>query len=84
MRIALVAVVGVVLAAVMATFASYGSLDPCDWLEQDQIENSSLPPFLVRLGIEGAFLAEGVFDPAPTDCLLKWWKWRGEALPEQG
>ena len=84
MRFALVAFVGVLAAATLATYASYGSLHPCVWLERDQIETSSLTPFLVRAKIKAIFTVNGVLNPGPGDCLLKWWEWRGEALPEEG
>ena len=81
MRMALVTL-GVLVAAAAATLVRYGSLDPCVWLETDQIEDSVLPPVAVRLRIGAAFLADGVTDPGPLDCLVKWWDWRGEELSD--
>ena len=81
MRMALVAL-GVLVAAAAATLMRYGSLDPCVWLETDLIEDSILPPVAVRARIRGAFFVDGVTDPGPLDCLVKWWDWRGEELPD--
>ncbi len=81
MRMALVTL-GVLVAAAAATLVRYGSLDPCVWLETDLIEDSILPPAAVRLQIQAAFLVDGVTDPGPLDCLLKWWVRRGEELSD--
>ena len=70
------------LAATVATYARYASLDPCDWMEQDMAETSGLPLLLVQARIRGAFLLDGTLDPGPTDCLLKWWDFRANGLPE--
>ena len=84
MRFALIACVGLLVAAAMATLARYGSLDPCDWMEQDLIErNDLLPPVMVKARIRIGFLLDGITDPGPDDCLVKWWEWRGEGLPEE-
>ncbi len=81
MRMALVAL-GVLVAAAAATLMRYGSLDPCVWLETDRIEDSILPAAVVRAQIRGAFFVDGVTYPGPLDCLVKWWDWRGEELPD--
>ncbi len=81
MRMALITL-GVLVAAAAATLMRYGSLDPCVWLETDQIEDSILPPVAVRAQIRAVFLLDGVTDPGPLDCLLQWWDWRGGELPD--
>ena len=81
MRMALVTL-GVLVAAAAATLVRYGSLDPCVWLETDQIEDSILAPALVRAKIRAAFVIDGITDPGPLDCLVKWWDWRGEELSD--
>ncbi len=37
-------VIGLAVAATIATYARYGSLDPCDWMEQDLARQTGLPP----------------------------------------
>ena len=81
MRMALITL-GVLAAAAAATFVRYGSLHPCIWLEADLIEDSILPPVAVRAQIRAAFLIDGVTEPGPLDCLVEWWDWRGEELPD--
>ena len=81
MRMALVTL-GVLVAAAAATLVRYGSLDPCVWLEKDLIEDSGLPPAVVRLQIRAAFFVDGVTDPGPLDCLLEWWDRRGGELSD--
>lgn len=77
-----VIVAGLLLAAVIATYARYGSLDPCDWMVQDLAARSDLPLVAVRLRISGGFLLDGITNPGPGDCLVKWWQWRREGLPK--
>jgi len=78
----LVIVAGLVVAAAIATYARYQSLDPCDWMRQDLAAQSELPQVAVELQISGAFLLDGITDPGPGDCLVKWWEWRREGLPQ--
>ena len=79
----LVIVAGLVAAAAIATYARYQSLDPCDWMEQDLAAQTELPDVAVGLQISAAFLLEGITDPGPGDCLVKWWDWRREGLPQE-
>ena len=74
-------VAGLLLVAVGATFFRYQSLNPCDWMEQDLAESYGLPPLIVRAQIRAAFLLEGVTEPDAVDCLLEWWDWRSEGIP---
>jgi hypothetical protein len=78
-----VIVAGLLVVAVIATYARYESLDPCDWMEHDLAAESSLPQVAVELQISAAFLLDGITEPTPGDCLVKWWDWRREGLPEQ-
>ena len=77
----LVIVAGLLIVAVIATFARYGSLHPCDWMEEDLAAESELPRVAIELQISAAFLLEGITNPGPGDCLVKWWDWRREGLP---
>ena len=70
------------IAAVAATYARYQSLHPCDWMQQNMVQTYDLPALLIRARIRAAFLLDGVFDPTPGDCLLKWWEFKAEGLPE--
>ena len=79
----LVIVAGLIVAAAIATYGRYQSLDPCDGMERDLLAQSELPRVAVELQISAAFLLEGITDPGPGDCLVKWWDWRREGLPEQ-
>ena len=78
-----VIVAGLLLVAVIATYARYQSLHPCDWMEDDLAAQSSLPRMAVELQISAAFLLEGIADPGAGDCLVKWWDWRRDGLPQQ-
>ncbi len=71
-------VIGLAIAAIIATYARYGSLNPCDWMERDLARQTGLPPLVVRLRIRAAFLIDGITDPRPSDCLIGWWEFRGE------
>jgi hypothetical protein len=81
MRYALL-LIGLAAAAAVATYARYESLDPCDWMEQDLAQQSSLPLIVVRARIRAEFLIEGITDPTPYDCVSEWWKIRAEGLTE--
>ena len=70
------------IAAGTATFYKYGSLHPCDWMERDLAEQSALPPVAVQARIAAEFLLDGITEPSPGDCLLRWWDFRQEGLPE--
>lgn len=70
------------LAAGGATYARYGSFDPCDWMEQDLAERSGSPRLIVRARIQARFLMDGISDPDLRQCTLAWWRARAEALPE--
>jgi len=69
-------------AAVVATIVRYGSLSPCDWMEQDLVQDTGLPPFAVRARIQAGFLIKGITDPGPYDCVIAWWRFRADGLPE--
>ena len=79
---ALVIVGGLLIAAGIATYVRYESLHPCEWMEEDLAAQSSLPRMAAELRITAAFLLEGITDPGPGDCLVKWWDWRRDGLPE--
>jgi hypothetical protein len=79
-RVAVI-IVGLLLAAAVATYVRYESLDPCDWLARDLMVESGLPRMAVDLRISAAFLLDGVTDPDTGDCLVKWWAWRRDGVP---
>ena len=83
MRYALL-VLGLALAATVATYVRYESLDPCDWMEHDLADQTGLPRVVVEARIRAGFLLDGITEPGPGDCLLEWWEWRSEGLPEEG
>lgn len=80
---ALVILAGLLVVAVIATYARYESLNPCDWMKHDLVADSGLPEVAVELRISAAFLLEGITDPTPGDCLVKWWDWRREGMPKE-
>ena len=82
MRI-LVVVMVLLIAASAATYARYGSLDPCDWMEHDLARQSELPLVALQAQIRAEFLLDGVTDPGPQECLFKWWKLRQDGLSSQ-
>lgn len=84
MRTAAVVIPGLLVAAVIATYVRYQSLDPCTWLEKDLAANSDWPLPVVRARIQANFLMDGITDPNAGDCLLEWWDWRGEGMPADG
>jgi hypothetical protein len=81
MRYALL-VIGLAVAATVATYARYESLDPCDWMEQDLARQSGLPLIVVRARIRAEFLLEGITEPTAADCLSRWWEIRADGLTE--
>ena len=78
-----VIVAGLLVLAVVATYARYESLNPCDWLQRDLMAESGLPQVAVELRISADFLLDGITDPGPGDCLVKWWEWRSEGMPKE-
>ena len=82
MRVLAVAA-GLLVVAVIATYARYESLHPCDWMKHDLAAESSLPQVAVELQISTAFLLDGITEPTAGDCLIKWWDWRREGLPKR-
>ena len=70
------------VAAAGATFFKYGSLHPCDWMERDLAEDSGLPLLAVQARIAAEFLIDGITEPTPSDCLMRWWEFRQDGLPQ--
>ncbi len=70
---------GLLLAAVVAAYVRYQSLDPCDWLERDMTQRSGMPGLVVRGRIRAEFLIQGIANPGPADCLTGWWSFRSES-----
>ena len=79
---ALLVVILLLGAAAVATYARYGSFDPCAWIERDLAEDYDLPPIVLRARLRGGFLLRGITDPTPYDCLTEWWTLRSENLRE--
>ena len=82
MRYALL-VLGLALAATVATYVRYESLDPCDWMERDMARQSGLPRLVVRARIHAEFLLEGITEPSATECLSSWWEFRAEGASQE-
>ena len=80
----IITIAGLLVVGVIATYARYESLHPCDWMVHDLAADSALPRMAVELQISAAFLLEGITEPDAGDCLVKWWDWRREGIPEQG
>ncbi len=70
------------LAAVIATFVRYESLDPCEWLEQDMTRALGMPPIVAQARIRAGFLLRGIIEPTSRECLNDWWRLKAEGLPE--
>lgn len=73
--------VGLAIAASVATYVRYGSLDPCVWIEKDMAAGSNLPLIVIQAEIKARFLLQGYTDPGFYDCLELWWELRAEDLP---
>ena len=78
-----VVLTGLLIAALVATYARYQSLDPCDWMMRDLAESSNLPGIVVAARVRSAFLLDGITEPTATDCLSGWWRLRSEMLPDE-
>ena len=76
----LLLVMGLMVAAVVATFFRYQSLHPCDWLEKDMIAASDMPEIWVVARLRARFFMEGITDPSALECLEGWWSFRIEEL----
>ncbi len=82
MRYALL-VIGLAVAATIATYVRYDSLDPCVWMERDMVRQSGLPQLVVRARIRAEFLLEGITEPSARDCLPRWWEVRAEGADQE-
>jgi len=78
----LVLSIGLLVAAGIATYARYESLNPCDWIEQDIVRETGLPLLVVRAQVRANFLLDGVSEPDATACLPAWWEYKIEGLEE--
>jgi len=81
MKYALIAM-GLAVAASAATYARYESLNPCDWMARDMVQQSGLPLFIIEARIRAAFLLDGITDPTPYECLSEWWKVRADGASQ--
>lgn len=73
---------GLAVAASVATYARYESLNPCVWLVHDAASQSGLPALAEEARIRAAFLVRGITEPGPYDCLDSWWRLRFEGASE--
>ena len=80
----LIVLVVLVAGAVGATWMRYERFDPCVWMHQDMVAESSLPALIVTARIKAAFLLDGVTEPTPKQCLYAWWKHRFEGARASG
>jgi hypothetical protein len=77
-----IVVIGLIAAALIATYARYESLEPCVWLVHDAARQSQLPELAVEARIRADFLVRGIAKPGPCDCLSDWWRLRSENPPQ--
>ena len=78
----LLLVAGLVVAASVATYVRYESLDPCVWLVRDATGQSGLPEMAEEARIRAAFLMRGIAEPGSYDCLEAWWRLRSEGTDD--
>ena len=76
----IVVVLGV--AAVIATFARYESIDPCEWLEQDMTRALDMPRVVAQARIRAGFMLRGIVEPTSRECLEDWWRLKAEGEVE--
>ena len=79
----LVLLVGLSLAASIATYVRYQSLHPCDWMEHDLADEWGVPRLMARAKIRAEFLLDGIAEPGPSECLMGWWEMRAEAVERE-
>ncbi len=79
----LAVVIGLAVVAAGATFVRYESFNPCDWIEADMVKSSDLPLLVVQSRIRAYFLLDGIVSPDFGECLLGWWEFRLEGIPEE-
>jgi len=72
----IIVVLGV--AAVIATFARYESIDPCEWLEQDMTRALGMPSVVTQARIRAGFMLRGIVEPTSRECLEDWWRLKAE------
>lgn len=72
----------IAIAAVVMTYVRYQSLHPCDWMEQDLAQETDLPRLAVQAKIRASFVIDGILDPDSLDCVLAWWEFRANGLPD--
>ena len=81
MRKLVIAVCGVSILGALsggATYARYGNFDPCDWIIQDQFEQTSLPKIVLIGQLKAKLLVDGITSPQFSQCLLGWWESRAD------
>jgi len=89
MKTAAIIIIGILLFGTAATYHRYQSFNPCDWMEQDLIVQSSLPKLVVQGKVKAKFLLQGIIDPTPVQCVKMWWKLKADGdlvplkMPEQ-
>lgn len=82
MRTFSLASIAVVLIASIATYVRYENFDPCDWMAQDLASQSGLPRLVVNARIQSQFLIRGIVDPDIGQCIVAWWDFRVDGLPD--
>lgn len=65
-----------VVAALVATFMRYGSINPCEWLIVDTAHLRGLPLIVAETRVRAGFLVGGTTDPGYAQCLTAWWDLR--------
>lgn len=72
-----------VVAALVATFVRYGSVDPCEWLILDTARLRELPLIVAETRVRAAFMVRGTTQPGYTACLTAWWDLRANGADAQ-
>ncbi|MEE8507122.1 MAG: hypothetical protein V3S40_12995 [Kiloniellales bacterium] len=70
--------VALIAVAVGGTLFRYGSFHPCEWLEQDVMRTSGLPPVVAQAQIRATFMVNGIVEPDAYDCLRHWWRFKAD------
>lgn len=79
----LVVVIALAVVAAGATFIRYESFSPCDWIETDLVAETNLPLIVVQSRVSAYFLLDGIVTPDFGECLLGWWEFRLDGIPEE-
>jgi len=85
MKTTAIIIIGMLLFGAAATYHRYASFNPCDWIEQDFIEQSGMPSLIVQGQMNTRFLMDGIVNPDAYQCIKMWWRLKidGDIKPKQ-